>query len=118
MKILHRIEKSDIMKFEGYKAHVVNNDSIQVFHGEVFNLKDMITFEGTCVDELQQAFVDSVEDYLDLCRERDEKPEKPFSGKFILRINPDLHQRIVSKSKQEGKSLNTWVENQLEKAVR
>ncbi|MEH1997674.1 MAG: type II toxin-antitoxin system HicB family antitoxin [Nostoc sp.] len=73
----------------------------------------MITFQGSSVAELKQAFSDSVDDYLDFCRERGEKPDKPFSGKFMLRIDPDLHKKIVFIAKKEGQSLNSLVEKSL-----
>ena len=107
-----------MMEYKGYLAQIDYDDDNKIFHGEVINLKDVITFEGTCVKDLHQAFIGSVEDYLAFCRERGEKPEKPFSGKFLLRINPELHQRIALKAKTEDKSLNHWVEDLLERAVR
>ena len=107
-----------MMEYKGYLAQIDYDDDVRVFHGEVINLKDVITFEGTCVDDLRQAFIDSVEDYLEFCRERGEQPEKPFSGKFIIRIKPELHQKIALKAKIEDKSMNNWIEDLLEKAVR
>jgi len=62
---------------------------MKIFHGEVTNTQAVITFQGTCVDEIEQAFKDSVDDYLTWCKERGKEPEKPFSGKFVLRILPD-----------------------------
>ncbi len=67
-----------MMQYNCYQAHIEYNDEARVFHGEVLNLKDIITFEGTCVEDLRQAFQDSVEDYLEFCHARGEKPEKPF----------------------------------------
>ena len=107
-----------MMEYKGYQARIEYDDEERVFHGEVLNLKDVITFEGTCVEDLRQAFQDSVEDYLEFCRSRGEKPEKPFSGKFIIRVRPELHQKIAVKASIEDKSMNNWIEEQLEKAVR
>ena len=107
-----------MMEYKGYQARIEYDDEERVFHGEVLNLKDVITFEGTCVEDLRQAFQDSVEDYLEFCRLRGEKPEKPFSGKFIIRVHPELHQKIAVKASIEAKSMNNWIEEQLEKAVR
>ncbi len=107
-----------MMEYKGYQARIEYDDEARVFHGEVLNLKDVITFEGTCVEDLRQAFQDSVEDYLEFCRSRGENPEKPFSGKFIIRVRPDLHQKIAVKAGIEAKSMNNWIEEQLEKAVR
>lgn len=107
-----------MMQYKGYQADIEYDDEAGVFHGEVLNLKDVITFEGTCVEDLRQAFKDSVDDYLEFCRSRGEQPEKPFSGKFIIRVRPELHQKIALKARVEDKSMNNWIEEQLEKAAR
>lgn len=57
-----------------------------MFHGEVIDLRDVITFQGTSVEELERAFQDSVDDYLEFCEERGEEPDKPFSGRLMLRL--------------------------------
>lgn len=69
-----------MMKYKNYVATVEFDDEANVFHGEVANTRDVITFEGETVKALRQAFQDSVDDYLEFCQERGEKPEKPFSG--------------------------------------
>ncbi|BAZ51719.1 HicB protein [Nostoc sp. NIES-4103] len=99
-----------MMKYKGYEAVVEFDAEAEIFHGEVINIRDVITFQGTSVSELKQAFYDSVDDYLDFCKERGEEPDKPFSGKFMVRINPELHKKIVIKAKKEGQSLNSLVE--------
>ncbi|MCC5602059.1 type II toxin-antitoxin system HicB family antitoxin [Nostoc favosum] len=101
------------MKYKGYEASVEFDAEAEIFHGEVINIRDVITFQGSSVDELKQAFSDSVDDYLDFCRERGEEADKPFSGKFMVRIDPDLHKKIVFIAKKEGQSLNSLVEKSL-----
>lgn len=98
------------MKYKGYEAIVEFDDEAEIFHGEVINLRDVITFQSDNAKELRQAFHDSVDDYLEFCEERGEEPEKPFSGKLMLRINPELHKTIAIKAKKEGQSLNSWIE--------
>ena len=106
-----------MMEYKGYIARVDFDDEAEIFHGEVMNVRDVITFEGTSVAELLRAFQESVEDYLAFCAERGEEPEKPFSGKFSLRIDPELHRRITLKARMANKSLNSWVGDTLEAAV-
>jgi predicted HicB family RNase H-like nuclease len=106
-----------MMEYNGYIAKVEFDDEAEIFHGEVINLRDVITFQGTSVTELRQAFQDSVEDYLAFCAERGEEPEKPFSGKFSLRIDPELHRQITLQARLANKSLNSWVSERLEEAV-
>jgi predicted HicB family RNase H-like nuclease len=103
-----------MMEYEGYIGKVEFDDDAGIFHGEVINLRDVITFQGETVDELRQAFRESVDDYLAFCAERGEKPEKPFSGKFVLRIPPELHRKIYVRAKTSDKSLNSWVTDVLE----
>ena len=68
------------MKYKGYIGHVTYDEDAKIFHGEVIGLKDVITFQGESVKELEQAFKDSINDYLEFCQERGENPEKTFSG--------------------------------------
>ena len=87
-----------------------------LFHGEVLDLKDVITFQGKSVDELEQAFRDSIDDYLAFCEERGEEPDKPFSGRLMLRLPPALHREVYVQARREGKSLNQWIADKLAKA--
>jgi predicted HicB family RNase H-like nuclease len=79
------------MKYKGYEASIQFNEDANIFHGEVINTRDVITFQGTSVKELKKAFENSVEDYLAFCKERGEEPDKPFSGNLVVRTRPDLH---------------------------
>ena len=63
--------------------------------------------------DLKREFKNSVEDYLEFCRERNEEPDKPFSGNFVLRISPELHHKLYKKAKLSGKSLNSLIEENL-----
>lgn len=102
-----------MMQYKGYIATVEFDDEANIFHGEVTNTRDVITFEGVSVKELRKAFKDSVEDYLDFCRERGEDPEKGFSGRFIVRLSSKGHRQISRAAKREGKSLNAWATEHL-----
>ena len=106
------------MEYKGYFAQVEFDDDAGVFHGEVINLRDVITFEGETVKELQKAFQDSIDDYLDFCSERGESPEKPYSGKFVIRVEPELHKNITIEARKKGKSLNVWVKEAISKALK
>jgi len=106
-----------MMEYKGYIGKVEFDDEAGVIHGEVINTRDVITFQGDSVAELKKAFRESVEDYLEFCRERGEAPEKPFSGQFVTRIPPDLHRQVNVAALLSGKSLNAWVAEQLQRAV-
>lgn len=105
------------MEYKGYVARIEFDESANTFHGEVLNLRDVITFQGDSVDELRQAFEDSVDDYLDFCAERGEEPDKPFSGKFLVRIDPALHRAASLAAGQSGQSLNTWIASAIQAAL-
>jgi predicted HicB family RNase H-like nuclease len=106
-----------MMEYKNYCGHVVFDDELGVFHGEVIGLRDVVTFQGKSVAELRKAFRDSVDDYLEFCRERGEEPEKPVSGRFVLRVSPDLHRQLLVRAKRAGKSLNAWVVSRLENDI-
>jgi predicted HicB family RNase H-like nuclease len=95
--------------YKGYIGHVIFDDEAEIFHGEVINTRDVITFQGKTVIEIKKAFRESINDYLAFCKERNEEPDKPFSGKFNLRIEPELHRQIYITAKHRGVSINQWI---------
>jgi predicted HicB family RNase H-like nuclease len=97
------------MEYKGYYSRVEYDEELEIFHGEVVNIKDVITFEGESVEELKQAFQDSVDDYLEYCAERGEDPARSYSGKFVIRTEPELHMRCASAAKSKGISLNALI---------
>ena len=106
-----------MMEYKGYVGHVEFDDEAGIFHGEVLDTRDVITFQGKTVAELKRAFHESIDDYLAFCKERGEEPNKPFSGHFVTRIPPELHRQVNLAASISGKSLNAWVVEQLEVAV-
>lgn len=107
-----------MMTYKGYGGSVRFDDEAGIFHGEVTALRDVVTFQGRTVDELKAAFQDSIDDYLDYCASRGEEPNKPFSGRFVLRVDPDLHRRLAEISASEGESLNHWITSRLDEMAR
>lgn len=105
------------MRYKGYTGRVEYDDEAKIFHGEVLDTKDVITFQGSSVEEIETAFRDSIDDYLEFCRERHEKPDKPFSGKFVLRVSSELHHKLYINASNSGKSINKWVVDLLEETV-
>jgi predicted HicB family RNase H-like nuclease len=106
-----------MMTYKGYSGVVQYDDEAKIFHGEVINTRTVITFQGTSVDEIETAFRDSVDDYLDWCKERNKEPKKPFSGKFVLRLSPELHRRLNIKAKTNNTSLNSFIVQTLERVA-
>jgi len=107
----------DMMTYKGYFGSVHYNDEDKVFFGKLEFIRALVSYEGTDVSSLRTAFEEAVDDYLDLCEEAGKKPEKPFKGTFNIRLDPSLHQRLVTHAIDEGKTLNAFIKEALEKAV-
>lgn len=106
-----------MMKYKGYVGHVQYDDEAKIFHGDILGIKDVVTFQGTTVEDIEQAFKDSVDDYLAFCKKRGEQPDKPFSGKFNLRIPAELHAGLAAAAKLQGESLNSYIKKVLQRYV-
>lgn len=98
-----------MLEYKGYIGRVDFNNDSDCFHGEVINTKDVITFQGNTAKQLQKAFKESIEDYLAFCSERGESPDRPFSGKFNVRLDPEIHKKAYLAATLAEQSLNTWV---------
>jgi predicted HicB family RNase H-like nuclease len=108
-----------MMEYKGYTGQITAVDEKQgLIHGRVAGITDVITFEGGSLEDLMQAFHDSVDDYVDFCGARKESPEKPLSGKFLLRISSELHKQASLAAKKSGASLNAWVASAIETQIR
>ena len=93
-----------MMQYKGYTGKVEFDDEAEIFHGEVIGLRDVITFQGKTVDQVKSAFRESVDDYLEFCAKRGEEPEKPFTGKFVVRIPPDLHRKVYVAARRRAQA--------------
>ena len=107
----------NILKYKRYLGKFGYEDGDDALHGTVVNIRDVIHFQGHTITELRQSFQDSIDDYLAWCAEEGRVPEKPYSGKFVVRIDPDLHKKISTKAQLRDKSLNQWVKETFENAV-
>lgn len=106
-----------LLTYKGYQGRFEYDPEADIFHGDVLHIADVVTFQGRSIDELKAALAESLEDYFDLCREVGKDPQKPFSGRFNVRVTPELHQKAARSAAVDGVSLNTWVNRTLEKAV-
>lgn len=107
----------NMIMYRGYIGQVTLDEEAGLLHGQVPNTRDVITFQGRSVRELHKALKHSVDDYIAFCAERGEDPDKPLSGRFVLRIDPALHREVTIAAAREGKSLNKWVAERLEREV-
>jgi len=104
-----------MMKYKGYMGKVDYDSDAKLFHGEVIGLKDTITFQGTNPEELECEFKKSIDVYLNWCKELGEKPEKTFSGKLHVRMDPELHAQLALAAERRGISLNDLINEKLYK---
>jgi predicted HicB family RNase H-like nuclease len=105
------------MTHDGYLATIELDEDAGIFHGEVINTRDVLTFQGRTLDELRAAFADTIADYIAWCRERGKEPERPYSGNFTVRISPELHRRIATAAARSGKSVNAFVVEALDRSA-
>ena len=106
-----------MIEYKGYRAVITFDYDDRVFHGEVVDTRDVIFFEGTSVAQLEDEFRFSIDDYLAVCAERGREPDKPFSGRIPLRIRPEIHRAATAAARSEGKSLNAWIAEAVERAA-
>ena len=104
----------DMMSFKGYFGSVHYSDDDQVFHGKLEFIRALVTYEGTNVQSLRKSFREAVDDYLELCKQENIEPEKPFKGTFNVRTGADLHRRATLYAKDRGVQLNKVVTEALE----
>ena len=105
----------DMMTYEGFAGSVHYSDEDRLFYGRVEFIRSLISYEGTDVDSLRQAFEESVDDYLAQCEQEGRAPEQPFKGSFNIRTGSDLHRRAAMQAKERGLNLNRLVTEALEK---
>ena len=105
------------MTYKGYAARIEFDAEDRIFFGRLTGIRDMVTFHGQTVNELEAAFKEAVDHYLDTCARLGDAPNKSYSGKLTLRIPPSVHAAIASAAETSGKSLNKWVSDLLDQAT-
>ena len=105
------------LEYEGYIARIETDEESNGFHGRVINIGDVVNFKGRSMAELKREFASSMKEYFAFRKERGEDPERPFSGKFVLRVDPAVHRAITRAAEREGVSINKWAEEQLQRAA-
>jgi len=105
------------MTYKGYAARIEFDAQDRIFFGRLAGIRDIVTFHGETVDELEAAFKEAVDHYLATCADLGEEPNKPYSGKLTLRIPPSVHAAISTAAETSGKSLNKWVADILDQAT-
>ncbi|HEX6037602.1 type II toxin-antitoxin system HicB family antitoxin [Longimicrobium sp.] len=97
------------MTYKGYTGTMEYDSEDRIFHGRVIGVTDIISFEGTSVDELEADFRNGVDNYLRGCDRNGVEPQKPYSGKFVLRLSPEVHRDTSIAARRAGASMNNWI---------
>lgn len=106
-----------ILKHSHYIAEVTCHEDAGVFHGCTINTHAVLTFVGGNVEELREAFAETIADYREWCKERGVEPERPYSGTLSLRIPPDLHRRVAEQAAKAGENINQFIAERLEEVA-
>ncbi len=109
---------TNTMTYRSYSARIGYDDEDGIFIGRIAGIRDGASFHADNVEALREAFHEAVEDYLETCARIGKEPQKPYSGRMMFRVNPEIHRRAALAAELAGKSLNQWAEEVLEQAVR
>jgi predicted HicB family RNase H-like nuclease len=107
----------NMMTVDGFKARIEYDAELDMFRGEILGLNGGADFWGKNPKELRAEFKKSLQVFLDVCREKGIEPRRSYSGKFNLRISPDLHEKLAIVAEAEGKSINTLAQEAIQQRV-
>ncbi|TSA47577.1 MAG: type II toxin-antitoxin system HicB family antitoxin [Deltaproteobacteria bacterium] len=96
------------MIYKGYAARIEYSAEDECFIGHIAGIKDVIGFHADSVNQLRASFLEAVDDYLATCKKLGRAPQKPYSGKLMLRVPPEVHAHAAMMAEAHGKSLNQW----------
>lgn len=105
------------MTYKGYAARIEYSDEDGCFVGHIAGISDIVGFHGDSVEEMRTAFHEAVDHYLDSCAARGVAPNKPYSGKLMVRVQPEVHARAAMTAAAKGKSLNAWAAEVISRAA-
>jgi predicted HicB family RNase H-like nuclease len=106
---------TNLLRYKDHYARIAFDPSADAFHGRVVGIQDVIDFYGRTPDELREEFKNSVEDYLAWCAEEGTKPEKTWIGRLTIRVDEDLHRRLVVAAAARSESVNAWITRLLDR---
>lgn len=107
---------NSMMEYRGYHATVEYDAEDKIFVGKVFGIVDSLNFHGTSVEELEEMFHQSIENYLSICEQFGKEPDKEFKGTFNVRISPELHRLVALEAADQKITLNQYISRALERS--
>ncbi len=105
------------MKYKNYSAKVEYDPVDKIFVGHIIGIRDIVGFHGSTVEELESAFHEAVDHYLEVCEKIGQKPQKSYSGKLTLRVPPEVHMAVATAAEINSKSINQWATDVLKRAA-
>lgn len=112
------MNEDKVLSYKGYHGTVDYSLDDDILYGKVIDVNSTITYEGNTIDELKEDFQGAIDEYLELCKEHGEAPEKPYSGSFNVRITPQLHRKLAVFAKANNMSINASINQAVEQLVR
>lgn len=109
---------SSLMEYKGYRAKIMFDEDDNIFVGKVIGINDSLNFHGSSVSELTDAFHDSIDNYLEYCRQCSKNPEKEFRGIFNVRISPESHKRAAIEAEKQGVTMNQFVAEAIDEKIK
>lgn len=107
----------NLIEYKGYVGSVEFSQEDELFFGKVQGIRALVSYEGSTAAELINDFHGAVDDYLELCAQNGEEPEKAYKGSFNIRVSPELHKKISIYAMEHNITLNSFVELSLEKQL-
>lgn len=108
---------TNTMTYKGYSARIEYDDEDGIMIGQIAGIRDGVGFHADNVEELKEAFHEAVDDYVETCAKIGKEPQKPYSGRVMFRVDPEVHRKAALAAELSGKSLNQWAEEVLNRAA-
>ena len=105
------------MTYQNYSAKVEYDPIDKIFVGHIIGIRDIVSFHGSTVEELESAFREAVDHYLEICEKIGQQPQRSYSGKLTLRVPPEVHMAVATAAEINSKSINQWATDILKQAT-
>ena len=105
------------MKFGRHVAVISYDPEIEMFRGEFVGLNGGADFYADTLKSLRKEGEKSLKIFLDFAKEKNISPEKRFSGRLVLRLDPEIHRLYKLRASAKNVSLNQLLNETLENSV-
>ena len=109
---------NNTLEYKGFRSRIDYSAEDNLFVGRLIGIKDIVTFHSETVAGLRKEMMETVDFYIEICEKSGKEAKKQYSGKVMLRLPNQLHERIAEAAATAGKSINEWGKDVLESAVK